>query len=157
MSPEFTDKTKKKIQEIISHYPRKEAALLPILHLAQQEFGFISAEAERLVAEILGVKPINVREAVTFYTMLHDQPVGKYNIQVCSNLSCSLLGAEKLINYLKEKLRIEPGQTTQDGKFTLSTVECLGACEEAPCMQINFDYYGNLTKKKIDTILESLK
>jgi len=157
LSPEFTDKTKKKIQEIISHYPRKEAALLPILHLAQQEFGFISAEAERLVAEILGVKPINVREAVTFYTMLHDQPVGKYNIQVCSNLSCSLLGAEKLINYLKEKLRIEPGQTTQDGKFTLSTVECLGACEEAPCMQINFDYYGNLTKKKIDTILESLK
>jgi len=127
------------------------------LHIAQQEFGFIPVEAERSVAEMLGIKPVQVREAVTFYTMLHSQPVGKYHIQVCSNLSCSLLGAEKLIDYLKEKLKIELGQTTPDGKFTLSTVECLGACEEAPCMQINFDYYGDLNKKKIDSILNGLK
>ena len=157
MNPEFSEQTKKRIKEVISRYPRKEASLLPVLHLTQQEFGYIPAEAERSVAKMLGIKPIRVREAVTFYTMLHRQKLGKYHIQVCSNLSCSLLGAEKLIDYLKEKLKIEPGQTTADGRFTLSTVECLGACEEAPCMQINFDYFGNLDKKKIDSILAALK
>lgn len=157
MSPEFSDQAKKRLKEIISRYPKKEASLLPVLHLTQQEFGFIPVEAERSVAEMLGIKPIKVREAVTFYSMLYRQRMGKYHIQVCSNLSCSLLGAEKLIDYLREKLRIEPGQTSADGMFTLSTVECLGACEEAPCMQINFDYYGNLDQKKIDSILAGLK
>lgn len=157
MSPEFSEQTKKRIKNIISRYPKKEAALLPVLHLTQQEFGYIPAEAERSVAKMLGIKSIRVREAVTFYTMLYREKRGKYHIQVCSNLSCSLLGAEKLLDYLKEKLKIEPGQTTADGKFTLSTVECIGACEEAPCMQINFDYFGNLDKKKIDSILADLK
>lgn len=157
MSPEFSDKTKKKIEEMLSRYPRKEAAILPVLHLTQQEFGFISSKEEKLVADILGIKPIEVREVVSFYTMLLRQPVGKYHIQVCTNLSCFLMGAEKLIDYLKEKLGIEPGQTTQDEKFTLTTVECLGACELAPSMMINFDYHGNLDKKKIDEILDKLK
>lgn len=157
MSPEFSEQTKKRIKEVISRYPKKEASLLPVLHLTEQEFGFIPVEAERAVAKMLRIKPIRVREAVTFYTMLHSEKVGKYNIQVCSNLTCSILGAEKLIDYLKEKLKIEPGETTADNKFTLSTVECLGACEEAPCMQINFDYYGNLDEKRIDSILDSLE
>lgn len=157
MSPEFSDKTKKKIEEMLSRYPRKEAAILPVLHLTQQEFGFISSKEEKLVADILGIKPIEVREVVSFYTMLLRQPVGKYHIQVCTNLSCFLMGAEKLIDYLKEKLGIEPGQTTQDEKFTLTTVECLGACELAPSMMINFDYHENLDKKKIDEILDKLK
>ena len=157
MSPEFSDLTKKKIEEIISQYPQKEAALLPLLHIAQQEFGYISTDVEKLVAEKLKVPPIKVREVVTFYTMFNQQPVGKYHIQVCSNLSCSLLGADSLVDYLKEKLRIEPGQTTPDNKFTLSLVECLGSCEEAPCMQVNFDYHGDLTKKKIDSILKDLE
>ncbi len=157
MSPEFSEQTKKKIKEVISRYPKVEASLLPVLHLTQQEFGYIPVEAERAVAKMLKIKPIRVREAVTFYTMLHRQKVGKYHIQVCSNLTCSILGAEKLIDYLKEKLKIELGETTADKKFTLSTVECLGACEEAPCMQINFDHYGNLDRKKIDSILDSLE
>lgn len=157
MSPEFSDKAKKKLEEIISRYSRKEAAILPVLHLAQKEFGCISVEGEKLVAELLDIKPIQVREVATFYTMLNQMPVGKYYIQVCSNLSCSLLGAESLIDYLTEKIGIKPGETTQDNKFTLSTVECLGACEMAPCMMINFDYYGNLDKKKIDNILDGLK
>ena len=157
MSPEFSESTKKKVDEIISRYPQKEAAILPVLHLAQQEFGSISPEEEKLVAELLGVKPIRVREVVTFYSMLNREPLGKYHIQVCSNLSCSLLGAENLMDYLKKKLGIELGETTQDKKFTLSTVECLGACEQAPCMMVNFDYYGDLDEKKIDEILESLK
>jgi NADH-quinone oxidoreductase E subunit len=157
MSPEFSEKIQKKIKEIVARYPQKEAAILPVLHIAQQEFGFISSEEEKQVAGILGVKPIRVREVVTFYTMLNREPVGKYHVQVCSNLSCSLLGAEKLIDYLKQKLGVEPGKTTKDKKFTLSLVECLGACEQAPCMMVNFEYYGNLDKKKIDKIFDDLK
>ena len=157
MSPEFSDQTRKKIEEILSHYPHKEAAILPILHLTQQEFGSISEEEERLVSGILGIKPIKVREVVSFYTMLNRKPVGKYHIQVCSNLSCTLMGAEKLIDYLTEKLGIRPGETTPDKKFTLTTVECLGACEQAPSMMVNFKYYGDLDRKKIDEILDKLE
>ena len=157
MSPEFREKTRKKIKEVVARYPRKEAALLPVLHITQKEFGYISAKEEKLVAQVLGIEPIRVRELVTFYTMLNQEPLGKYHIQVCSNLSCSLLGADKLIDYLKEKLDVEPGETTKDKKFTLSLVECLGACEQAPCIMINSDYYGDLDKKKIDEILDGLK
>jgi len=157
MSPEFREETRKKIKEVVARYPRKEAALLPVLHITQKEFGYISAKEEKLVAQVLGIEPIRVRELVTFYTMLNQEPLGKYHIQVCSNLSCSLLGADKLIDYLKEKLGVEPGETTKDKKFTLSLVECLGACEQAPCIMINFDYYGDLDEKKIDEILDGLK
>ncbi len=157
MSLEFSEKAKKKIEEIIARYPQKEAAILPILHITQQEFGSISAEEEKLVARILGIKPISVRELVTFYTMLSRESLGKYHIQVCSNLSCSLLGAGNFVDYLVEKLGIEPGETTPDKKFTLSTVECLGACERAPCMLINFNYYGEMDPKKVDEILDGLK
>lgn len=157
MSPEFSEKTKKKIEEIVARYPQKEAAILPILHITQQEFGSISAEEEKLVARILGIKPISVRELVTFYTMLSRESLGKYHIQVCSNLSCSLLGADNFVGYLVEKLGIKPGETTPDKKFTLSTVECLGACERAPCMLINFNYYGEMDPKKVDEILDGLK
>ena len=157
MSLEFSEKTKKKIEEIVARYPQKEAAILPVLHITQQEFGSISAEEEKLVARILGIKPISVREIVTFYTMLSRESLGKYHIQVCSNLSCSLLGADNFVDYLVEKLGIEPGETTPDKKFTLSTVECLGACERALCMLINFNYYGEMDPKKVDEILDGLK
>ncbi len=157
MNREFSEKTKKKIEEIVARYPKKEAAILPILHITQQEFGSISAEEEKLVAQILGIKPISVRELVTFYTMLSRKSLGKYHIQVCSNLSCSLLGADNFVDYLVEKLGIEPGETTPDKKFTLSKVECLCACERAPCMLINFNYYGEMDPKKVDEILDGLK
>ena len=157
MSPELTDQTKKKIEEVVSRYASKEAALLPVLHLVQREVGFISQEQEKQVSQLLGIKPIKVKEVVTFYTMFNRTEIGKYHIQVCSNLSCSLLGAESLIEHLKQKLGIEVGETTADKKFTLTTVECLGACEQAPCMMINFDYHGNLDKEKIDDILDNLE
>ena len=157
MSPEFSDKTKKEIEGIVARYPHKKAALLPGLHVAQREFGYISEEATQMVADLLEIKPIQVKEVVTFYTMYNRQPVGKYHIQICSNLTCSLMGGESLLEYLQEKLNVEAGGTTKDKKFTLSTVECLGACEEAPCMMVNFDYYGHLDKKKIDDILDNLK
>jgi NADH-quinone oxidoreductase E subunit len=157
MSPVLTEQTKKRIEEVVSRYTRKEAALLPVLHIVQREVGFISPQEEKQVADLLGIRPIRIKEVVTFYTMINQEPVGKYHIQVCSNLSCSLLGAESLLNYLKSKLGVEVGKTTSDRKFTLSTVECLGACEQAPCMMVNLDYFGNLDKEKIDEILKNLK
>jgi len=157
MSPELTDQTKKKIEEIAARYADKKAALLPVLHLVQHEVGLISKQEEKQVAQLLGIKPIKVREVLTFYTMFNKTEVGKYHIQVCSNLSCSLLGSESLIDHLKQKLGIGVGETTPDKKFTLTTVECLGACEQAPCMMINFDYHGNLNKEKIDNILDNLE
>lgn len=157
MSLEFSDKTKKEVQNIIARYPQKKAALLPILHVAQQEFGFIGEDTERIVAGLLDIKPIQVREVVTFYTMYNRRPVGKYHIQVCSNLTCTLLGAESLLDYLKKKLNIGLGEITEDKKIMISSVECLGACEQAPCMMVNFDYYGDLDEGKIDKILDNLK
>jgi NADH-quinone oxidoreductase E subunit len=157
MSPEFSDVTKKRLEEVIARYPKKNAALLPVLHIIQQDVGYISADEEKKVAALLEIKPIEVREVVTFYTMYNRQPIGKYHIQVCSNLSCSLLGAETLIDHLKEKLGIELGETTEDQKFTLTAVECLGACEQAPCMMINYDYYGDLDPNRIDEILDNLE
>ena len=156
MSPEVTKSTLKRIKELISRYPNKQAAILPVIHLIQSEKGFISDEEEKLVAELLGIRPVKVREVVTFYSMLSQKPLGKYHIQVCSNLTCSIMGAEKLIDYLSEKLGIKPGETTDDGRFTLTTVECLGACEQAPNMMVNTDYYGHLDKEKIDKILKEL-
>lgn len=156
MSSTFSDQARKKIEEIISRYPQKKAALLPVLHFAQQEFGQLSENEEKIVSELLDIKPVEVREVVTFYTMFNPQPIGKYHIQICSNLSCTLMGAENLVDYLKEKIQVNLGETSQDKKYTLTTVECLGACEQAPCMMVNFDYHGNLDKKKIDEILDKL-
>lgn len=157
MSAELSPQTKKKIDDLLVHYPKKEAALLPVLHLVQQEFGAITREEEQLVAALLNVKPIRVREVVTFYTMLRQERQGRYLLQVCSNLTCTLAGSERLIDYLKRRLGVGVGETTPDNRFTLSTVECLGACDQAPCMMVNLDYHTGLTEDKIEKILESLK
>jgi NADH-quinone oxidoreductase E subunit len=156
MSPEFSEQTKKTIAEIVERYPQKEAALLPVLHVAQKEFGYISSSTEKSVAELLQIKPAKVHEVVTFYTMYNRKPVGKYHIQICANLSCSMMGAGTLIDHLSAKLGIQPGETTDDGRFTLSLVQCLGSCEVAPSMMVNFDYHGNLDQTKIDEILDNL-
>jgi NADH-quinone oxidoreductase subunit E len=157
VSPEYSAALCQKIDGVMARYPKKEAALLPVLHLVQREVGCIREDEERFVAQILGLKPIKIREVVSFYTMFLRRPIGRYHLQVCSNLSCTLLGAEPLLDYLKEKLGIDIGETTADGRFTLSTVECLGACEQAPCLMVNFDYHGLLNKEKIDRILEGLR
>ena len=157
MSREFTPGLKERIEAVLAHYPNKQAGLLPVLRLVQSEKGFISAEDERIVAALLGLRPIKVREVVTFYTLFARKPLGKFHIQVCSNLSCSLAGGERILEHLKARLGLRIGQTTPDGKYTLTEVECLGACEQAPCMMVNFDYYGNLDPEKIDQILEGLK
>ncbi|MCX7974532.1 MAG: NADH-quinone oxidoreductase subunit NuoE [Candidatus Aminicenantes bacterium] len=156
MSIQVFEIIKKEIETLIPRYPKKEAVLLPALHVVQKKLGFIPPEAEKLVAQILGIKPVRVREVVSFYTMFTTKPLGKYHLQVCSNLSCSLAGGSKILSYIKEKLQINPGETTPDGHFTLSTVECLGACDHGPCMMVNDDLYGHLNENKIDELLVKL-
>ncbi|MEE9165416.1 MAG: NADH-quinone oxidoreductase subunit NuoE [Nitrospinota bacterium] len=148
---------KKEISNEISKFPEKKAVLLPALHIAQKEQGWISKETMEEIAAILEIKPIEVMEVVSFYTMFNMNTVGKYHLQVCTNLSCSLLNSKHMVNYLQDKLGIKTGETTKDNKFTLSTVECLGSCGTSPMMQVNDEFYENLTKQKIDALLENLK
>ena len=156
MSSRISEKTREQINRIIERYPKKEAAMLPVLHQVQRETGNITDQDEIMIADMLEVHPVRVKEAVTFYSMIHQKGIGRYHIQICSNLSCSLKGGEGLLSHIQNKLGIGVGETTEDGKFTLSAVECLGACETAPCMMINDDYYGDLNEKKIDKILKDL-
>ncbi len=138
---------------IISKYERKQAAMLPVLRLVQERFGCVSAEAEAWVGTLLQVAPSHVHEVVTFYSLYHQQPVGTYHVQLCHNIACALRGAEGYLAAISERLGITPGQTTPDGKYTLSTVECLCACEVAPVMQVNDRYVGPVTPEVIETLL----
>ncbi len=149
--------TIKDISKEIKKYPEKKAALLPALHIAQKEQGWISKKTMEEIAAILEIKPIEVMEVVSFYTMFNMTPVGKYHLQICTNLSCSLLNSRHMVNHLQEKLGITSGETTKDKKFSLSTVECLGSCGTAPMMQVNDEFHENLTKQKIDALLDNLK
>jgi NADH-quinone oxidoreductase subunit E len=156
VSGAFSPELVRKIEALAGRYPAKAAALLPVLHLVQNERGHVSAADERAVAGLLGMAPVKVHEVVTFYTMVRRTPMGRYHLQVCTNLSCSLAGGDSLAAHLEAKLGVKLGGTTPDGKFSLTGVECLGACEKAPCLMINFDYYGNLDSARIDDILGSL-
>jgi NADH-quinone oxidoreductase subunit E len=150
-------KAKEKIQQLKSRYPQAKSALLPALHLAQREHdGWLSDEVMTEVAEVMDLPPAEVRSVASFYTMFHRRPVGKHLVQVCTNLSCSLLGAEHIVEHLKRALGIEVGETTADGLFTLLEVECLGSCGTAPMMQIDDTYYENLTIERVDEILSQL-
>lgn len=157
MSLAFSKETRAKHERLLTRYPNREAAILPTLYLAQREFGHLSDEAIMYVADLLGFTPARIYGVATFYTMYNKKPVGKYHLQVCRNLSCSLMGAEHLIERVSEKLGVQPGETTADGRFTLSTVECLGSCGTAPVMQVNDDYYENLSEESIDAILDGLR
>ncbi len=147
----------KEFEEIVARYPKKEAAMLPVLYLAQRELGHIGQEAIDYVAKLMGQSSARVYGVVSFYTMFNTKPIGRHHIQVCRTLSCALRGAEMVTSTIKGRLGIEPGQTTPDGRFTLSEVECLASCGTAPMMQVNDDYYENLTEGKISEILDSLK
>ena len=155
---EFSPEDLKKIEEFKSRYPDHTSAVMPTLWLAQGRFGFLSDEALGAVAAALDLPKPEVIAVATFYSMYNREPVGKYIIQVCCTLSCSLMGADALIEHLKRKLGIDFGETTPDGKFTLRKVECLASCGTAPMMQINEgNYHENLTLEKVDQILDSLE
>jgi NADH-quinone oxidoreductase subunit E len=157
MALEFSPETYKKFEETVARYPRKEAAMLPVLYLAQQEFGYIGPEAIEYVAKLMDQPPARVHGVVSFYTMYATRPIGRHHIQVCRTLPCALRGAENVTNFLRKALGIDCGQTTPDGRFTLSEVECLASCGTAPMMQVNDDYYENLTVERLTEILEQLK
>ncbi len=153
----ISEATKKRIAEEAARYPQRRSALLSSLYLIQGEGGYITKEDADAVAEILGITPTEVWSVASFYTLFNLKPVGKYHIQACKNISCHLVGAEKIVEYLSRKLGVPVGGTTADGKFTLSVVECLGSCGTGPMMQVNDDYYENLTEARVDEILEALR
>jgi NADH-quinone oxidoreductase E subunit len=151
----LSEESKAEILRIRAEYPDPQSALLPALCLAQRDYGgWLPEEAFDEVAAVMELPATLVASAASFYTMLNRKPVGWHLIQVCTNISCSLLGAEHLVAYVGRKLGIEPGETTPDGKFTLLEVECLGSCGTAPMMQVNDRYYESLTEEKVDRILE---
>lgn len=153
----LSEKSKLRIGKLANSFPQAKSIVLPILHIINDQFGFLNIDALKEAAELSGVEGIFFEEAANFYTMFPQKPVGKYLIQVCHNISCTLLGAESLLEYLKENLKIDVGGTTADRQFSLVAVECLGSCGMAPVMQINDTYYENLTKAVVDEILEKLR
>ena len=156
---EFSEEKLKKVDEIIARYPegRQKSALLPVLHLAQEQFGWLSTETMDYVAALLKLEPIEVYEVATFYSMYNLKPVGRYMFEVCQTGPCMVRGCDDIIAYIGEKLGIKPGETTGDGLFTLKTVECLGACGYAPMMQLGKHYKEHLTKEKVDAIIEECR
>ncbi len=153
----LSEESVKQIKEKMERYPYRKSAILPALTVAYRQVGYLNDDIYREISKIIRIPVVEIAEAATFYTMFPKQPRGKYLIQVCHNISCSLLGADSLISYLETKLGITKGETTTDNMFTLISVECLGSCSTAPMMQINNDYYENLTPEKVDKILEELR
>ena len=161
MTVEFSETAEAEFQEIVSRYPTNLAALLPVLMMAQQEFGWVSVEVMDYVAERLEVPRSQVLSTATFYTMLNKQPVGKCHIQVCTTFSCALEGGYEILEYLEEVLGVQAGETTPDHDFTLSEVECLASCGTAPMFQVttsdgDIEYYEDLSIERVDEILEDL-
>ena len=153
---EFSAEQLTEVRRLQSLYPDKRGALLPVLHMAQDTFGYISLEVEQYVGSLFDLSPAHVHEVVTFYTLYFQQPKGRHVVAVCHNLSCHLAGAPLILSHLKERLGIDAGETTDDGRITLQAVECLCACEAAPMAQVNDSYEANLTREKVDRILELL-
>jgi NADH-quinone oxidoreductase E subunit len=153
----FDEAAKKELEEIRLKYPNARAALLPALYVAQREFGWLSPDAYETVSDLLGVPKAIARGVGTFYAMYKHKPAGRNIVQLCTNVSCMILGAERLVDFLKNKYGLGPGGTTPDGRFSLVIMECIGACGTAPAMLVNDDFYENLTEKYIEEILERYK
>jgi len=153
----FSTEAIKEIEEIKSKYPTARAALLPAMYVAQREYGLLSPEAYEEVSDLLGVPRTIARGVGTFYAMYKQIPMGRNVVQLCTNVSCMILGAERLVDHLKNKYGLEPGGTTPDRRFSLVIMECIGACGTAPAMLVNDDFHENLTEKNIENILEKYK
>ena len=152
----LTEAMGQEIRALFARYPRKRSVLLPALHIVQRERGWISPEAMAEVAALLDIRPVEVMEVVSFYTLYNRAPVGRHHLQVCRNIACALRGARRITRHLSGKLGVPVGGTTPDGRFTLSEVECLGSCGTAPMLQCNEDYHENLTEERVDEILSEL-
>ncbi len=152
----FDGEFARKADEIVARYPYPRAAIMPLLHMAQERDGYVTLDAERWIAERLDLSPSFVHGVVTFYTMYRTSPCGKNLLQVCTTISCMLRGCDKVLEHVKKRLEIDVGETTPDEMFTLVTVECLGSCGTAPMMQVNDDYYEDLDIERTDAILDAL-
>jgi len=152
-SPEF----EQRFAEMLTHYPTKRSALVPTLLYAQDEIGHLSDEAIAELAQRLDLTELEVRNVISYYSMLTTKPRGKYNVQVCTNIACMLRGGEEILDHCKKKLGIGHKGTTQDGLFSLEEVECIGACSWAPAAQVNYDFHENLTTEKMDQVLDEYK
>jgi len=157
MGFKLSEEFKAKAEKICAKYPRRDAALIPLLQELQKEAGYVAEEGIDALALLLELPYSRVKAVVTFYTMFNRAPAGRYHLQVCRNISCHMAGSEGLLERLRAQLGIAEGETTKDGLFTLSTVECLGACGSAPVMQVNDAYFENLTDGKLDGLLEDLR
>jgi NADH-quinone oxidoreductase E subunit len=159
MSLTLSQASRDRIAEVMTHYPpeNKRAALLPILHIVQEEKGYVPEKLEAEIAAMVGVPVVKVKEVLSFYTWFRQKAVGKYHFQVCRTISCTLRGHREIMGYLEKELGIKEGETSADGKYTLTAVECLASCETAPMMQLNEKYVDHLTPEKVDRILAELK
>jgi len=152
----YSESNEKKIDELLSHYPVKRSAILPALFVAQDEHGYVTDDDIVYLAGRLDMRVNEVEEVVTFYSMYSRRPVGRYKLQVCRTVSCMVNGAQQITDHLCHKLGVELGKTTADGKFTISEVECLGYCDLAPVLQVNFDYHEQVTPERVDDIVGKL-
>lgn len=152
----FSPEVEAEIDRHLAKYPVMRSAILPLMFIVQRERGYLDPPGVAYLAQRLGLRITDIWEVATFYSMLYTAPVGRYHIQICKTLSCKIMGEPKITEHVCKKLGIEPGETTADGKFTVSLVECLGSCGTAPMFQIGFDYHENLTPEKVDQILDSL-
>jgi NADH-quinone oxidoreductase subunit E len=154
----FSDQLEARFAEMLPHYPTKRSILVPFLLYIQDELGYLTDEAIREVASRLGLTELEVRNVISYYSMLRTKPAGKYNVQVCTNICCLLRGGEEMLEHVKHKLGVKVNKgITEDGVFSVEEVECIGACSWAPAMQVNYDFHENLTEEKIDGILEAYR
>jgi len=157
MTFKFTEENLTRIEEVRKKYPTALAAVMPTIYFAQEQNGYLSNEAMEEIANVLGIDKVNVLSVVTFYTMYHTKPMGKYHIQVCTNVSCMLRGGYEIWDLVKSKFGLDHMEVSGDGKYSLEEVECMGACGYAPMIAVNEDFYENLTKEKVEEILDSFK
>jgi NADH-quinone oxidoreductase subunit E len=153
----FDARNERLAQEVISRYPRPRSALIPLLHLAQEQDGYVAADAMEHIAELLGITAAEVLGTCSFYEMFKREPVGRYLVNICTNLSCQLVGAEELLHHAEHTLGIRPGGTTDDGLITLEDVECIAACTEAPCLQVNYRYAYRVTPERFDQLVDRIR
>jgi NADH-quinone oxidoreductase subunit E len=157
LAMKFSDEFEARFAEMVTHYPTKRSVLVPTLLFAQDEAGFLSDEIIHEIAGRLDLTDLEVRNVISYYSMLTTKPRGKYNVQICTNIACMLRGGEELLHHCSKKLGIGHKGTTADGRFSLEEVECIGACSWAPAVQVNYDFHENLTTEKMDEILEGYK
>lgn len=153
----FSPEVEAEIDRHLAKYPVKRSAILPLMFIVQRERGYLDAPGVLYLANRLGLRTTDIWEVATFYSMIYTEPVGRHHIQICKTLSCKIMGEPAITEHVCRKLGIKPGETTSDGRFTVSLVECLGSCGTAPMFQVGFDYYENLTPQKVDEILDGLE